>query len=83
MHVSLFLDLLNRFWIVAGLARDGIAPVAGCARKPNRILAVIQGVECAGRAVFVHGLDLPVAGDAAFEPGGLGILEAGNNMNGL
>jgi hypothetical protein len=41
--------------------------MAAGAGKPNRILAVFQLIERFGRAVFVHRLDLPVAGDAAFQ----------------
>jgi hypothetical protein len=42
--------------------------VAAGTAKANSVLAVFEGVEGFGGAVFVHRLDLAVTGDAAFDP---------------
>jgi hypothetical protein len=64
--MGFILNPLDLFYIIACLARDRIAAVTCSARQSDSVLAVFEFIECLGGAVFMHRLDLAMAGGAAF-----------------
>jgi hypothetical protein len=65
--VSLSLNPVDLFRVLAGFTRDWITAMAGGATQADRILAVFKFLKRIGSAVLMHRLDHAVTGDTPVE----------------
>ena len=69
LHVGREFDSFNLLLIVAGLSRPWVPTMTSRAGEANSIFVAFDLLQCLGRAVLVHRLDLRVTRHAAFGPG--------------